>query len=129
MKRLILIPTLVLSLSGCASLKDSLIAGAGAGAATGGLIGNASGKNGRSTLNGALIGAAIGAGISYLGYKDKKKKTQEKQVKALEKTNDTPLITQPKIKRIWVEDKISGKRFIKGHWEFVIEENSEWSTK
>lgn len=129
MKKVFLVPTLVLSLSGCASLSDSLITGAGAGAAAGGLMGNASGKNGRSTLNGALIGAAVGAGISYLAYKDRKKKTQENQIKSLDTTNDTPLITQPKIKRIWVEDKINGKRFIKGHWEFVIEENSEWSTK
>ena len=26
-----------------------------------------------------------------------------------------------------IEDKVQGKRFIRGHWEYIIEEQSEWS--
>lgn len=117
-------------LSGCASLKKSLLTGATIGAVGGGLIGNAQGQGSsrnRSTNNGLLIGAALGAGIGYLAHKNNTNKLTQTQLKIHEE--DTPLLTRPKVKRIWVEDKIQGRRFIKGHWEFVIEEQSEWSSK
>lgn len=54
-------------LSGCASLKDSLILGAGSGAVVGGVIGNQnSSDRGEGTIKGAVIGGVVGGLASYL---------------------------------------------------------------
>ena len=133
MRNIILLLTFLSLTSGCASIRDSMITGTTIGAAAGGLIGNAKGtgsERNRNTNKGFLIGAALGAGISYLAHKtNEKKKMLESQNLPSGEKNEVPLLTRPKIKRVWVEDKIQGKRFIRGHWEYVIEEQSEWSTK
>ena len=123
---------IVSMLTGSASMKERLITGVSIGAAGGAAIGNAQGtgsERNKSTRNGAMIGALLGAGISYLAFKDKNKKLQQQQQSSINSKNDIPLLTQPKVKRVWVEDKVSGKRFVKGHWEYIIEEQSEWSQK
>ena len=130
MKKTILLLTITGLLVGCASMKDSLLTGAGAGLVAGAAIGNAKGRGdsrNRSTNNGAIIGALLGAGIGYLGHKSKLKELEKKGLNSEKTKNKVPLLTQPKIKRIWVDDKVQGKRFIKGHWEYVIEEQSVWS--
>ena len=133
MKKVILFMSLLSITAGCASLKESLITGTAIGATGGGLLGNSLGtgdERHRNTNKGLLIGAALGAGLSYLAYQEKqnKKIVEQKQLLTNSK-NDTPLLTRPKIKRVWVDDKIQGKRFVRGHWEYVIEEQSQWSTK
>ena len=130
MKRPLIIFVVAGQLIGCASMKESLMTGAGVGLATGAALGNAQGRGDsrdKATRNGAIIGALLGAGLGYLGHKNKLKELEKKGLKAEKTQNDVPLLTQPKIKRIWVEDKVQGKRFIKGHWEYVIEEQSVWS--
>jgi len=134
MKKLTTYLIIALFFSGCSTLEKSIVAGATSGAAGGALIGNRQGAGpdrGKHTLNGALFGAAFGGLIGWLAYKSKMKKDRSKLVsrmkKSNKKNNQTPLLTMPKIKRVWVDDKIQGKKFVKGHWEFVIEENSIWS--
>ncbi len=121
---------ILLMLTSCASMKESLVTGVGVGAITGATLGNAheSGKNrNKSTRNGAAIGALLGAGLSYLIHKTKHKNDSIKVQKEIKSSNDIPYLTQPKIKRIWVKDRVSGKRFVKGHWEYIIEDQSQWS--
>lgn len=130
MKKQTLTLLTLLLLTSCASMKESLLTGVSIGAVTGGALGNAH-ETGRqrdkSTRNGAAIGALLGAGLSYLIHKSENKKELMEQKKQIKSASDIPLITRPKIKRIWVEDQVSGKRFVKGHWEYVIEEQSQWS--
>jgi len=58
---------LVLILTGCSTLKDSLILGAGAGAVTGGIIGGQlGGDRGENAIKGAVIGGVVGGLASYL---------------------------------------------------------------
>lgn len=53
--------------SGCATLKDSLIVGAGSGAVVGGAAGAQSdGDRGENTIKGAVIGGVLGGLTSYL---------------------------------------------------------------
>lgn len=122
------------SLTACSSMPKSILAGATAGGTTGALIGNHSGRGhhrNTSTLTGALIGAAFGGTLGYFGFKDKNKKSGKKISKTKKKKkkikDDTPLLTRPRVKKIWVKDRISGSRFVKGHWEYIIEENSQWN--
>jgi hypothetical protein len=57
----------LLILNGCASLKDSLILGAGSGAVFGGVIGNQnSSDRSEGTIKGAVIGGVVGGLASYL---------------------------------------------------------------
>ncbi len=54
-------------LNGCASLKESLILGAGSGAVVGGIIGNQNSENrSEGTIKGTVIGGVIGGIASYL---------------------------------------------------------------
>ena len=132
MNNLILTFTILLMLQGCATLKDSLITGAAIGATGGGLLGNSRGvgaERHRNTNKGALIGAALGMGISYLAHQSKIKNQNTKATSAPKNNNKVPLLTRPKVKRVWVDDKIQGKRFVRGHWEYIIEEQSAWSKK
>jgi len=132
MRNIFIIFLSLMYLSGCASMKESLIAGASMGAVSGGLIGNADAAGGRrdkNTKNAAVIGALLGAGIGYLAFKEKQSKKHLSQQKVVGGKEKTPLLTIPKIKRVWIEDRVRGKRFIKGHWEYIIKENSVWSQK
>lgn len=127
---LILLPLL----SNCTTLKDSLISGASLGAVGGGLIGNSQeygDQRNHSTQNGAMIGAVVGAGVGYLAHKSQKNKKAHNE-QSNQNSNEKeipPFLTRPKVKRLWVEDKVQGNRFIRGHWEYVIEEQSEWSAQ
>lgn len=117
-------------LIGCASMKDSLITGTSIGLLTGASIGNAQGdgdSRNRTTNNGAMFGALIGAGIGYLGHKSKLKELEKTNASTNKGKSTGPLLTQPKVKKIWIEDKVQGKRFIKGHWEYIIQEQSVWN--
>ena len=57
---------LVVTLQGCATLKDSLILGAGTGLIVGGIAGNQSdGDKSENVLKGAVIGGVVGGLASY----------------------------------------------------------------
>lgn len=55
------------------------------------------------------------------------KSTPTKKVDQIKDTE--PKLTKPTVKKTWVEDQIQGERYIEGHWEYVIEENSVWGSK
>ena len=111
------------SLIGCSSMEKSVLLGTGVGGATGAVIGNNHGKgSSKKRLQGAAIGAALGGLFGFLAHKGKKKKTTKKGNEEV-----PPLLTRPKVKRIWVKDQIKGNRYVKGHWEYIIEENSKWN--
>lgn len=59
---------LVLTITGCSTLKDSLVLGAGTGVIIGGIAGSQNHEEDRteSTLKGAVIGGVIGGIASYL---------------------------------------------------------------
>lgn len=58
---------MVVTLQGCATLKDSLILGAGTGLVVGGIAGNqGDGDRSENVLTGAVIGGVVGGLTSYL---------------------------------------------------------------
>lgn len=121
-----LINTFVLmTLISCASMEKSILLGGGIGAATGSAIGSQH----SSSSTGAAIGALAGAGLGYLIFKNKQNSKQS-AMSSSEKIeldeNDAPFLKSPKIRKYWQDDRIEGKKFIKGHWVYEIEEQPVW---
>lgn len=54
-----------------------------------------------------------------------KKSTITTQKDSLE--SQTPSLTAPKVRRVWVPAKIEGDKYIDGHYMYVIEKTSSWS--
>lgn len=109
----------------CASMEKSIFLGGGIGAATGSAVGS---QHSSANSVGA-IGALVGAGLGYLIYKNKQK-SQNPTISSSEKMeldeNDAPFLKSPKIRKYWQDDRIEGKKFIKGHWVYEIEEQPVW---
>ena len=111
-------------LAGCSTVGKSIGLGTIVGGAAGTAIGHDFGKgDDRKRTTGTLIGAAIGGLFGYIAHKNQPDRKQT--TKTLDE--DVPLLTRPKVRKIWVKDEVKGKRFVRGHWEYILEENSEWS--
>lgn len=116
---------IIVNLIGCSSMNKSILLVTTIGGAGGASIGHNFGDGDNAKRNnGALIGAAIGGLFGYLIHKEQNK---EKKILSKNIEEQVPLLTRPKVRKIWVKDEVKGKRFVRGHWEYVLEENSEWS--
>ena len=115
---------MIWSIVGCSSLSKSLLLGTAIGGVTGTTIGHNFGKGDDSKrMTGTLIGAALGGLISYMVHHNKP--SEKSVIKSI--AEEVPLLTRPKVRKIWIKDEVKGKRFVRGHWEYVLEENSEWT--
>lgn len=55
-------------------------------------------------------------------------KTNQNQSKLANKADDkSPSLTSPKVRKVWVPEKIEGDRYIEGHWMWVLERTTTWS--
>ena len=55
-------------------------------------------------------------------------KTNQNPSKSANKADDkSPSLTSPKVRKIWVLEKIEGDRYIEGHWMWVLERTTTWS--
>lgn len=122
--------------TGCSSMGKSVGLGSAIGAGTGAAIGGILSQDGKYRTRNVIIGAGVGAvaggfagnAIHESNEKDKELaylKGKEAQRKA-SKNQATPSLQQPKVEAIWVESKISGNRYIEGHFEYVITEPTRW---
>lgn len=117
---------LPLALNACATAPRSTVLGAAIGGAAGGLIGQSHSQNSQGTAVGLAVGAGVGALVGYLAYKDKEaKQPKAESIKELEEK--FPSLTKPKLRAIWVPDKIEGNKYIRGHYIYVIEDAGSWS--
>lgn len=39
----------------------------------------------------------------------------------------SPSLTTPKVRKVWVPEKIEGDKYIEGHWMWVLERTTTWS--
>lgn len=42
-------------------------------------------------------------------------------------SNKAPFLTEPKVLKVWVPEKIEGDKFIEGHYMWILEKTSFWS--
>ncbi|MBS1958981.1 MAG: hypothetical protein JST80_05875 [Bdellovibrionales bacterium] len=124
--------------TGCSTMGKSVglgsAIGAGTGAALGGIVD--AGNNGQYRTRNVIIGAGVGAiaggfvgnaihennekdkELSYLKGKEAQRKSQ--------KAGSPPSLQEPKVEAVWVESKVTGNRYIEGHFEYIITEPTRW---
>lgn len=117
---------LSLILSGCATAPKSVLLGAAIGGASGAAIGQNQSHDSQGTMTGLAIGAGIGGIIGYLAHIGKKTPAKTDSTTSNDEYN-FPDLTKPKLRSVWVPDKIEGNKYIKGHWIYVIEDAGSWS--
>lgn len=55
-------------------------------------------------------------------------KTNKNQPGSNNKSEDkSPSLTAPKVRKVWVPEKIEGDKYIEGHWMWVLERTTTWS--
>lgn len=64
--------------------------------------------------------------VMLVSCQQKQKVKEIPTTKIEEQDSDSPFLKSPKIKKVWQEDKIEGRKFIKGHWIYEIEEQPVW---
>ena len=116
----------LLLLNGCATTTQSTLLGAAVGGVAGGALGQAQSQNSEGTMAGAAIGVGVGALLGFLSGKSKKKE-EVKDTKLPSDEDTFPALTKPKLRSMWVPDKVEGNKYIKGHWIYIIEDAGAWS--
>lgn len=141
-RNLVLVLSVAIILSGCATVERSTWLGAGIGASLGaglGVLATNSG-DGRQKAQGALIGAValgvLGAAIGYQSYKDEDKKEQARQLEMNASHLDIfgsansepgkPNLRPAQVRVRYVEDQIKDGTFIPAHFEYEISEPAHW---
>lgn len=126
-------------LSGCATQGKSLALGGAIGAGSGAIIGGIAdpGKDGQYRTRNVIIGSAIGgiAGMAtgallHSSTEDKKREAYEQgksdAAKNQQSSGSMPNLKNPKVEARWIDGRITGSRFIEGHFEYVIVEPARW---
>jgi hypothetical protein len=125
--------------SGCATQGKSLALGGAIGAGSGAIIGGIAdpGKDGKYRTRNVIIGSALGsmAGMATAAFvhsraEDNKREAYEEGRLDSEKkqlaSGTMPNLKNPKVEAHWVDGKITGNRYIEGHFEYVILEPARW---
>lgn len=134
MKRITALSLLILAISGCATMKDSILFGAGVGAAGGLGIGSAVEPSVGSALIGTAVGGIIGSALGYLAHKPKSnelpnsKDEAARAVKPLLK-NELPSLLTPEASCTEVEERVEGSNYFGPQIRCTIEKNAVWSVK
>jgi hypothetical protein len=123
--------------SGCATKGKSAGLGAAIGGGTGALIGHIAdpGKNGeyrtRNVILGTAVGAMAGSIAGDLSYKELESQKRDAFLKGKASAPQArdgamPTLKNPKVESRWVEGRISGNKYIEGHYEYIISEPARW---
>jgi hypothetical protein len=130
-RSLIPIVAIVALTVGCATSSNSILLGVGIGAGVGGGMGVGMGSSDHNEVRigvaGAVVGAAIGGLSGYLYHKEQEeRKRAQAQLSPGNDGQGTPSMTMPRVRRVWVPDKIEGNQLIRGHFVYEIESSSTW---
>lgn len=132
--------SLVMFSTGCASANKSAGLGGMLGAGTGAMLGGIAdpGKDGEYRTRNVIVGAALGGMAGMITGSVIHKEIDEQKKEAFMKGRAAsttpqagvmPSLSQAKVRTEWIESRVSGNRFVEGHFEYVIEEPSRWDSK
>lgn len=123
MKMLILSLILMIAVTGCSTLRDSLLLGGGIGLVTGGVVGSLIRPNIRSAALGAVVGAAFGTLMGFGAHEDEQKKRLQRSAPpaSVEGKPRYPKVSTPEVRAIWIPEKIENDEYVSGHYIYVID--------
>lgn len=49
------------------------------------------------------------------------------QVNTVTPSKNDPKLTAPKVRKVWIADKIESDKYIEGHWIWILESTTTWS--
>lgn len=138
MKQVFTVLTMICLASGCATMKQSLILGAGSGIAAGATLGvmTNSSNVGEGALIGGAIGALIGMSTAYLiknELDDRDSEVRKDTLFSLEKFGvsavphqgvSTPAISFPVVGEERIETHRQGNKVIEGHRVWILGDDS-----
>ncbi|MBP9709146.1 MAG: hypothetical protein KBD78_16035 [Oligoflexales bacterium] len=111
----------------CATSKESTLLGVGIGSFIGGSLGATIGAQNGVATEGAFLGAAtFGAIGGAIGYSEHKKKIAKNGRLGKNSPPQSPAMTMPQVRRVWVPDQIEDGKYIQGHFIYVIDKQSTW---
>lgn len=61
------------------------------------------------------------------GCSSMNKPNQDQAPNSNKSDNKSPSLTTPKVRKVWVPEKIEGDKYIEGHWMWVLERTTTWS--
>jgi hypothetical protein len=61
------------------------------------------------------------------GCSSMNKPKQDQSSNSSKSDNKSPSLTTPKVRKVWVPEKIEGDKYIEGHWMWVLERTTTWS--
>lgn len=56
-----------------------------------------------------------------------KKPTNDSNIASNKDDNKSPALTSPKVRKVWVPEKIEGEKYIEGHYMWILEKTTSWS--
>jgi hypothetical protein len=65
--------------------------------------------------------------IMMSGCSSMNKSKQDQSSNSNKSDNKSPSLTTPKVRKVWVPEKIEGDKYIEGHWMWVLERTTTWS--
>jgi hypothetical protein len=116
-----------LTLVSCSSVPPKVYVGGLLGAGLGTALGHQVDGSDQSRIIGAIVGAGIGTLIASTAGTSSAEKSALKPGKSPE--DEFPELSSPKLRSIWVPDKIEGNKYIKGHQIYIIEDPGTWQKK
>jgi hypothetical protein len=130
---------MALGVSGCATQTRSVALGGGIGVGAGAIAGGLAdpGRDGEYRTRNVAIGSAVGGAAGVLSGAllhdliEEKKAESHKQGEAKGKTlapasGTQPPLEAPQVEAQWVEARVTGNRYIEGHYEYVIVSPARW---
>jgi hypothetical protein len=129
--------TIAFSFMGCATESGSIGLGGGIGAGTGAIIGGIAdpGKDGQYRTRNVIVGSVVGGMAGMITGSEIHKNSEELKREGYLKgrasapapaAGAVPSLTQPRVRTEWVDSRAVGNRYVEGHFEYIIEENSRW---
>jgi len=65
--------------------------------------------------------------VTMMGCSSMNKNNKDQSNTSNKLEDKSPALTSPKVRKVWVPEKIEGDKFIEGHWMWVLERTTTWS--